>query len=178
MTAAQESNDARRNNLADDLSKEGLSAGLTVAFQVSSGSMFPTIAAGDVLHIQKVDAERLQAGDFVFISAGSQTLVHRFHRYVRHNAGQGIVTKGEYILAEDPVWPPSAILGRVVSVEKDRKTWDIGSRWGRFIHRFISFLVLVEWRLIGRLPRRAITILHKLFIFFLRFIVKMVWLTR
>jgi len=97
-----------------------------VRLRVFGISMVPAILPGDVVSVRRASAEEVSVGEAVLYSRGGRLFVHRV--VDRTNAATGdrseeprLITRGDRMRREDSPVAPSELLGRVVSVERDRR---------------------------------------------------------
>ncbi len=83
--------------------------------RVRGCSMLPTLRPGDEVVVQPVTAEALIPGDWVVVRGAQGAFLHR---YLGRRHGR-ILTKGDGHMGFDPLWPPDAVLGRVVEAQRD-----------------------------------------------------------
>lgn len=97
----------------DVITAEGLPGPMRL--RVRGRSMLPTLRPGDEVVIHPVPAEALVRGDWVVVRGAQGAFLHR---YLGQRHGY-ILTKGDGHRGFDPVWPPDAVLGRVVEAQRD-----------------------------------------------------------
>lgn len=86
------------------------------SYVVESGSMSPTLEAGDIIYIQDVGPAEIQEGDIItFASAGNDApTTHRVIAKTGSGADANFVTKGDANDSPDPsVLGPSDVIGEV-----------------------------------------------------------------
>jgi signal peptidase I len=91
-----------------------LSTGETVDLRVQSGSMWPSIRAGDRVRIAGLAFPELRRGDVVLRRLSGMQVVHRVWRPTAP-----VLTRGDAGRAFDPVLLEGDLLGRVVAIETD-----------------------------------------------------------
>jgi hypothetical protein len=79
--------------------------------RVHGESMLPTLWPGDIVEIEKCPLGEIRRGDVVLATRAGRLFLHRF---LGHDA-RGFVLRGDSIPMADPLFRPSAFLGRVVS---------------------------------------------------------------
>ncbi|MFB6109191.1 MAG: signal peptidase I [Haloplanus sp.] len=90
--------------------------GADQSFVVLSGSMEPTISAGDAVIVTAVPAERISEGDIITFHREGESVptTHRVVSVVESERGPTFVTKGDANEERDPEpVPPEAVVGRV-----------------------------------------------------------------
>lgn len=84
-------------------------------YAVLSGSMEPNIKTGGLVYVQKIDPERIAAGDVITFSLESGDSMLATHRVVSVDATQRVfVTKGDANNVEDAPVSFDRLVGRVV----------------------------------------------------------------
>lgn len=128
--------------------------------RVRGRSMVPTLQPGDEVLIEPVEATALVHGDWIVVRNVEGGFLHR---YLGLRDGQ-VLTKGDGHAGFDPLWPPEAVVGRVVEARRDgrcfyrrtpgrlRREWLLavghciaGDVWGlarRVKALFLAFLAL------------------------------------
>jgi len=91
---------------------ELLSSGISFRFRAKGRSMIPTIADGDVLHVQSLNLHRLKLGDVVLFRGGTE---FKAHRIIRKRGGLFII-RGDAGVAIDEI-RSEQILGKVIAKE-------------------------------------------------------------
>jgi phage repressor protein C with HTH and peptisase S24 domain len=116
---------------------------------VNGDSMWPSLRAGDVACVEPLTGEP-GPGEVVLARLADALVVHR----VRRREASGYVLRGDNSDAEDPLLPPSRVLGRVRRVRRGGEVLEQG-RWDRGPLRVGRWRVVVKRRLATLLGRRA-----------------------
>ena len=121
-----------------ELSSWAKRKGLTHCFIYHGLSMTPTFQPGQVLYVRPM-AVMLLSGDVVVYKSGEKLIVHR----IKAIQGEGIITRGDNNLDEDPyLVRPEQIIGVVESAgDWDRQRPVTGGRSG-------LYLALLRWSLL------------------------------
>ncbi len=131
----------QRERSSHPVSEEGL-----CWIPVNGDSMWPSLRAGDVACVEPLVGEP-GLGEVVLARLAEALVVHR----VLRREASGYRLRGDNSDAEDPLLPPSRVLGRVRRggevLEQGR--WDVGPR------RVGRWRVVVKRRLASLLGRRA-----------------------
>lgn len=89
------------------------------ALAVSSGSMLPTLNVGDLIIVQKIDPSLINAdplrGDILVYKRGNELIVHRAVKIELRKDGYYITTRGDNTNSDDPPWPSTSLVGKVVA---------------------------------------------------------------
>jgi hypothetical protein len=117
---------------AEALRSEASRSG-NLRLRVSGRSMAPLLQPGDFLDVQAVGPQQLRLGDVVVLQDAAGFLTHRLVAI----QGQQLLTKGDALALLDPPLPPTALVGRVQTVEREgrvrfdltRRAWQSGQRW-------------------------------------------------
>jgi signal peptidase I len=96
-----------------------LEAGYTARFVARGDSMYPTIHDGDAVHVEPCTQHSLRVGEVVLAQASRGLTAHRIVRIRERHGAVQVVTRGDNCLRSDPPLLSVAILGRVVSVERN-----------------------------------------------------------
>lgn len=105
--------------ILDEIYSEKLLEGLTVKLPVNSNSMYPTIKAGNIVSIKRVD--QYKKGDIVLVSRKDQFIVHRIK-----NINKDIVlTQGDNNSYVDSFVSVSSIKGKVTSLKYKKNIYDV-----------------------------------------------------
>lgn len=117
-----------------ELLGELLAKGRSATLRARGGSMWPAIRDGDVLTLSPLGgAAPLRRGDVVALHCGGALVVHRV---VRCEPG-GVVLRGDALPREDGAFAVSAVLGRVVSVQRGSRKAPPGRGTAAPLHRLI-----------------------------------------
>ena len=118
---------------------------------VEGASMLPLLRPGDVVVVEH-SRTALHRGDVVAYRAG-RTLV--IHRVLRTPVGGDVQVAGDNRSLTDEAIPPSAVIGRVVGVERNGASWRIDTPRSRRVGQLITVLhPLQRVPLLGRLVNR------------------------
>jgi signal peptidase I len=114
-------NDAAFVDVVCDLLRRGHS----VRFRASGGSMHPTIREGEAITVARVQPAEIQRGDVILYRVGRGVIAHRVTRAARNPGGALVFTpRGDASQGRDRPVEELAILGRVVSVERNGRALD------------------------------------------------------
>lgn len=110
--------------------------------RVRGGSMLPTLRPGDVVRVEPAGPDDLRPGDVVLCRNGRGALLHRF---LGRTPEGWLLTQGDAHLSPDPPWPPEALLGRALGVERGGRVVPIPDRplyrtLRRGLQRAVGFL--------------------------------------
>ncbi|MBI4769088.1 MAG: S26 family signal peptidase, partial [Chloroflexi bacterium] len=108
-----------------DLLRQRLRAGNPLWLPLTTASMAPTLRPGDRVLVQFVALRDLAPGDILLCGHGGLLLAHRLMALRR--AEPRLLTKGDALRAFDPPLPSGALLGRVVTVERDGRKIELHS---------------------------------------------------
>jgi signal peptidase I len=113
--------DAAFVEVATDLLRRGHS----VRFRAKGGSMHPTIREGEAITVAPVEPAAIRCGDVMLYCSGRGVTAHRVTRVVRGADGAlAFIPRGDSSTTRDEPVDQSAVLGRVVAVERDGRTVD------------------------------------------------------
>ncbi len=101
--------------LADTLHGRG---GLrrVVRLRAHGESMLPALWPGDVVEIESCSLEDVRPGEIVLARRDGRLFLHRLvrHRFVAPATLDGFLLHGDSVPGPDPLYPPEALLGRLV----------------------------------------------------------------
>jgi signal peptidase I len=111
-----------------DLIGQLLRSGHGLRFQASGGSMQPFILNGDILEISPLVVDHLQPGDVLLVQAAEDRLLaHRVIHIRRLKGEPAFQLKGDACKTPDDWFPISQVLGRVVSIDRDGRHFDLAA---------------------------------------------------
>ncbi len=135
--------DITRRGVVTGLVREQLDRGALIRLHVTGNSMAPLIEAGDVVLVQRVNAEDLRRGDLLVVEGSGSFLVHRAVAI----SGNRLRTKGDNVSCADPAVTVHDVLGRVVMVENASGRIDLYvGRWP-VVNRVLGLLGWCEMRI-------------------------------
>jgi hypothetical protein len=102
------------------LAGEVLDGGRPVSFEVLGESMRPTLLPGDRITLAPTETRNLRVGSLVACRGAGSLVVHRFLGFLPDGY---LKTAGDAVNHRDAPVPPDALLGVVVGVERDGKTF-------------------------------------------------------
>jgi hypothetical protein len=120
-----------------DVVESLLSRGVHVRFRAAGKSMLPTVRDGEHLIVAPVSAREIARGDVVLCETWRGPVAHRVEAVETNAAGARLfLLRGDASLSRDRAVPASALLGRVVGVERAGHTLsvafpggDLGRLW-------------------------------------------------
>ena len=116
MKASPDEHD-RAHALKCELACEVLRFSGYVRLRVGGWSMLPTIWPGDTLELERVECDKLSAGDVVLFHRDRRLFVHR----ILNSDGSTIFTQGDAMPQPDPAVKKRELLGRVTCIVRDGK---------------------------------------------------------
>ncbi len=115
-----------------DLTTDLLSQGLRVSFRASGSSMKPFIMDGEVITVAPVAASSIRRGDIILYCFKQTIIAHSVVRIKRgENKEPLFILRGDLSCSGDEPVRPQQVLGRVVSVERNRRSIDLNSTRAR-----------------------------------------------
>jgi hypothetical protein len=141
---------AEHSALVAEVLRCGSSSSPRVRLQVYGESMLPTLWPGDMVEIANCSPEDLQTGEIVLAIREGRFFLHRL---VAPCSPNGFLLRGDSMPGPDPLFPPEALLGRLVRSSSSLGTTRFGVAWSRawgmlFCH--FSFARRVALRLHSR----------------------------
>lgn len=116
-----------------------LAEGRKVEIEVAGMSMAPLIRKGDKIIIAPAVESALSRHDIAVVRTDGKLLAHRVVSVAP------LRTKGDLADAEDPAWPADSVIGVVIGVRRDGRTFSIGSLEGR-LRSWWSRTIPLGWR--------------------------------
>jgi hypothetical protein len=102
----------RSDLVADALRRSGrLRVRLRVHGEIHGESMLPTLWPGDVVEIESCLLEDIRPGEIVLARRDDRLVLHRL---VAPCTANGFLLRGDSVPGPDPLFPPEALLGRLV----------------------------------------------------------------
>ena len=130
------------------LAVEALRGSGHLRLRVHGESMLPALWPGDVTEIQACSAAEVRRGEIVLTWRDGRFFLHRF--LARNEVG--FITRGDSVPRPDPASAGNALLGRLVSVNRDGRPIKLRRRpWSRMISMLLCY---------SSIPRRAALRLH------------------
>jgi hypothetical protein len=111
--------------VADVLRRSGR---LRVRGQIHGESMLPTLWPGDVVAIESCSVEDVQPGEIVLAQRDDRLVLHRL---VAPCTPDGFLLRGDSVPVLDPLFPPEALLGRLVRSSSSLGSTRFGMAWSR-----------------------------------------------
>ncbi len=114
--------------------------GKSVRFQARGVSMKPLVRDGDVLVVEPLGQDRPCVGEVVLCSTASEHVV--VHRVIRQQFKKGIQysqVQGDQIPQPDGWMSDEAVLGRVMSLERDGRVIEMDRPLIRALGRYAAF---------------------------------------
>jgi hypothetical protein len=116
-----------------DVVESLLSRGIRVRFRAAGKSMLPTVRDGEHLIVAPVSSREIVRGDVVLCETWRGPVAHRVEAIETNAAGARLfLLRGDASLSRDRPVPASALLGRVVGVERAGKTLSVAFPGGDF----------------------------------------------
>jgi signal peptidase I len=116
MPESTQSRDQFKQNLAADV----LRATGSLRLAASGYSMLPTLWPGDLLTIQALSFDQVQAGDVVLFAREGRFFIHRVLRKLEMGGHGRLVTRGDAMPDADAPVSEEELLGKVVSAQGHR----------------------------------------------------------
>jgi signal peptidase len=105
---------------------EVLGRGHSVRFRAKGTSMTPTIREGEVITVVPVQPNGIRRGEIILYRSERGVFGHRVVRVTRGRAGSVVLLpRGDACQTCDEPVEESAVLGRIVAVERDGESLDL-----------------------------------------------------
>lgn len=125
------------STVADSL----LAAGFKLRFRAGGHSMGLAVRDGERVTVAPVDARDVDVGDIVLCQTWRGPLAHRVQRIEAAAGAVRFVLRGDSSFEDDQPVVPAQLRGRVVSVERDGRAFDLAVRGGALGRRvFVAAL--------------------------------------
>ncbi len=119
--------------------------------QVYGESMLPALWPGDIAEIEACGVSEVRRGDIVLAQRDGRLCLHRF---LGHSPEGGFLLRGDSMPKPDPVFPPEALLARLVFADPRRRIFSfLSPRWSRALGLLLCYCGLAR-RLALRWHRR------------------------
>jgi signal peptidase I len=115
--------------------EEALTTGTLVLFRAEGTSMYPTIRNGEAIMIAAVSAGEIIRGDVLLYRHGQRVLAHRVVGVSTRGTDRFFELRGDAKAACDPLVGASAVVGRVVGVQRNGRLVPLCGRAARLRHR-------------------------------------------
>ena len=119
--------------------KETLEKNGFLKFKAIGASMVPYIFSGDVIIIEKIDANEVTIGDILFFESQGSLFVHRLMRTSNTENGTYLITKGDSMHSHDNPIRPSQVLGKVKKIKRWGITVNSDSRFLKLFNHINNF---------------------------------------
>lgn len=130
----------------NDLINEHFLAGRAVRFTITTSSMMPLLAPGDVITVRLVAASALQVGDIVVRRVNRMWLAHRIIAYGQTGETTWYETKGDNHYCADQLWQAAEREGVVLAAECANTVIHLRSAWARRLNWGMALLSRAQAR--------------------------------
>jgi hypothetical protein len=127
----------RLTAIARTLSRDGY----LLRAPVMGGSMLPWIRSGDCLVAAPLPVTSLVPGDLVLFERGGALVAHRLIRRIGKEDGNYLVTKGDWMTTEDIPLAPTAVIGKVIAIDRRGRRIRLDRRATGLLMRFTGWVV-------------------------------------
>ena len=125
------------NNQILDVVESLLDDNHTLSFRMQGFSMYPTLQAGDLGHVEKCSADDLSIGDLIVFRANDKLVAHRLVDIFHQNNQRVFVAKGDHNSYKDAPFTDNELVGRITSIQRKNRTIKSQSLYMKF-HLFNS----------------------------------------
>lgn len=98
--------------------------------------MAPSVLPGDLVSVQRAELSEISVGEIVLFSRGERLFVHRVVSRAVECEDPTLTTRGDRLGYDDPPVNASSLLGRVNSIERNRRAFGPGREvrgWNRLV---------------------------------------------
>jgi hypothetical protein len=100
-----------------------------IRFRAAGSSMHPTIRDGEPIILKRIDLAQLGKGDIVLSRQRERLIAHRIVRLTKTNGlTTSVLLQGDALAACDEPVRAAAIVAKVVAVEREGRSIQLGSR--------------------------------------------------
>ena len=133
MSARPEIHSAERSALL----AEALQLQERQRLQVYGQSMLPALWPGDIAEVEACRVSEVRRGDIVLAHRDGRLFLHRF---LGDSPDGGFLLRGDSMPMPDPVFPPEAMLARLVSAAPRRRRFgSLSSGWSRALGLLLCY---------------------------------------
>jgi hypothetical protein len=123
------------------LGKNLADAGASFHLEVRGWSMYPIIRDGDRIRVSPATIGDINVGDVAFFRSGDRLLAHRVVGHLTDGGSTSLRARGDRFLQEDPPFGQAELVGRVVTVFRNRRGSQRVIQLDRGLSRFVGFIV-------------------------------------
>jgi signal peptidase I len=134
-----------------DVLTEILRQGRQVRFHATGMSMIPAIREGEAITVVAAPPTKIRRRDVILYRSKRGVIAHRVVRVRRDGEGCVFITRGDASVTSDEPVDASAVLGRVVAVERGGRTVHLTGRQTRLVGAVLGRAVYLARRLRARL---------------------------
>lgn len=116
-----------------ETSHELLKLGYAVRFRAGGHSMHPTIKDGEMITVEPVNPGDVRRGDILLYQFKKGVIAHRVLRVEREDAQLRFILRGDSTHACDAPVEAGEILGRVISVERKGRAFNLVGRRAKLL---------------------------------------------
>lgn len=123
-------------NPSRSLVEQAIRAFGRVRFRVLGSSMAPSVLPGDFVSVQRAELSEISLGEIVLFSRDERLFVHRVVSRAVECEDPTLTTRGDRLGYDDPPVNASSLLGRVTSIERNRRVFGPGREvvgWNRLV---------------------------------------------
>ena len=145
-----------------------LQNGEPVKIPLTGHCMKPLLCENDLITIQPVSTKQLKCGDIAIYHINGRLKAHRFLFFKRFNGQKYIITKSDRRLYCDRPVPVSNLLGKIIKVNKGKKTINYeNNKWeiiNYCIGKLSPYISKIEYsiKFIIRFPRKCASKIFRL----------------
>jgi signal peptidase I len=126
--------------------EEILKSGHELRMETVGGSMLPALRGGDIIVVRPAGAADVTIGDVVVFRQVDTLVAHRLVGKSGVNGRTILVTKGDLLPHADQPLPADKVLGKVVAIQREGRTWDLTSPLQRATARlYVRIIPALSW---------------------------------
>ena len=112
-----------------ELAEEALKKSNKLRFRALGSSMFPIIRSGDLVTIKPFETTNLVLGDIILFKNNDKFFLHRIIKKINSNNSLIFITKGDFLSSSDPYIDSEQVLGKLITLERDKRVINFNSHW-------------------------------------------------
>jgi hypothetical protein len=124
-----------------ELGKDLADAGASLHVEVRGWSMYPLIRDRDEIRVSPTTIDDINVGDVAFFRSGNRLLAHRVVGHLTDGGRTSLRVRGDRFRQEDPPFGQEELVGRVVTVFRNRRGGKRVIYLDRGFSRFVGFFI-------------------------------------
>jgi signal peptidase I len=123
-----------------DAAADLLASGYGLRFRATGRSMYPAIAEGEIITVERIAADDVRLGDILLVRVQKSVIAHRVEKIGRElNRVTFLLLRGDAAEYCDEPVVPEQVLGRVVAVYRQGRRINVAGRRFRLLRRIRTY---------------------------------------